>query len=234
MIDTGIWHINSDSGKNVLLPDFRVRGIHHLNAVILMYPHSDRIGGMATLIDHIPIDTIYNSGSQYNSGLFHRYLAEAKSYKIPVKALNTGDILRVDSSMRIFILAPDTSLPDNHSKVRPVVIKAVYGKTSILFAGDADSKSEKRLDTDYQNFLRSNILKVAHHGSKSHTSASFLKLVQPKAAIISVKIPNRYHYPDKTVTNRLLTSGAQIHYTGLEKALVFTSNGLKFRLKHWK
>lgn len=234
LIDTGIWHINSNSGKNVLLPDFRIRGIHRLDAVILMYPHADRIGGMATLINHIPMDTIFNSGFDYNSNLFHRYLAEAHSHNIPVKALKSGDILRTDPSVRLFILAPDTRIQNDHSKPKSVVLKVVYGRTSFLFAGDSDKKADKHLETLFGHFLHSGFLKVAHHGSNSGTTIPFLKLIQPNTAAISVKIPNRYHYPDKPVVNMLVSSGIRVHYTGLEKALVFTSDGLKIRQKHWK
>lgn len=234
LIDSGIWHTNSNSGKNVLLPDFQNRGIHHLDAVILMFPHADRIGGMNALINNIPINIIYNSGYEYDSRLFHRYLAAAKSHHIPIRSLHSGQILTIDPAIRIFVLAPDRQDHPNSSKPQSVVLKVRYGRTSFLFAGDSDEKSERRLEGDYVNFLDSDLLKVAHHGSKSRTTSSFLKVVRPKIAVISVGVPNRYHYPDKMVINRLLSSGTRVHYTGLEHALVFTSDGMKIRQVSWK
>lgn len=233
-IDTGVWHLYSNSGDKILVPELQAMGIRHIDAIILTHPHADHIGGVVSLIKHFSVDTIYNSGIPHKSKLYHRYLRLARVKHIPVKHLHRGYPLSIDSSIGLFVLSPGTHITSDKSYQHSIVLKVVYGQTSFLFTGDVEKPSEIHMDHIFGSFLESDLLKVAHHGSNTSSSSGFLKLVNPRIAVISAGHHNRYHLPDKTVINRIIKSGASIHYTSLEHALIFTSDGKHITEREWK
>ena len=87
------------------------------------------------------------------------------------------------------------------------------GDFSMFFTGDISTETEKKVTELADNELtgivkiRADILKVPHHGSKSASSETFLRTVDPKAALISAGIRNSYHHPSPVVTDRLESMG---------------------------
>ncbi|MDD2482624.1 MAG: MBL fold metallo-hydrolase, partial [Lutispora sp.] len=109
------------------------------------------------------------------------------------------------------ILAPNSSNYDetnNHS----IVIKLSHGNNSFLFTGDSESVSEKEM-IEKGFDLSADVLKVAHHASKSSTTQDFLDRVNPKYAVISVGYDNKYGHPDKAVVDRLKKKDIIIYRT---------------------
>jgi len=232
-IDTGVWHPYSNSGSKILVPEMRSMGIRHIDAVILTHPHADHIGGVISLMKSFPIDTIYNSGEPHNSHLYHHYIAMAKQEHIPVVKLYRGRILNIDPAIGMFVLAPGREISTSNVNVHSIVIKVVYGKTSILLTGDAEKQSEIRMDRIFGHFLDADLLKVGHHGSNTSSSANFLNLVTPKIAAVSVGLHNRYHLPDLPAIKRIIRSKAKIHFTSFEHALIFQSDGNRIIEQKW-
>ncbi|MEO9887175.1 MAG: DNA internalization-related competence protein ComEC/Rec2, partial [Balneola sp.] len=107
LIDAGVWSPGSNSGKQILLPFFKENNIQKLDAVFLSHPHADHIGGIKDLINEIDIDTIYNSGFEYESNLYRDYISLADSKDIPVVSLNAGTTIDIDESLLILVLGPE-------------------------------------------------------------------------------------------------------------------------------
>lgn len=112
----------------------------------------------------------------------------------------------------------------NEPNANSIVTRLDYGDFSMLLTGDAEDQTEQRL-LSKELELRATILKVAHHGSKYATSESFVKRVQPEAAIISDGEWNRYGHPAQTVLDRLKAANSKVYRTDLQGEITITSSG---------
>ena len=107
-----------------------------------------------------------------------------------------------------------------------IVLRMTYGKTSFLFTGDATEESENQI-LKRKWAIKSDVLKVGHHGSFSSTSAKFLKKVNPKYAVISCGEENKYSHPHEVVMKRLQNQGVKLYRTDKQGTIVVKSNGKK-------
>ena len=92
----------------------------------------------------------------------------------------------------------------------------IYNDFSILFTGDVEEIAEREIISKYQNnlsILESDILKVAHHGSKTSSIVEFLEIVKPQIALIGVGESNKFGHPSETVIDRLKVMNAEIYRT---------------------
>jgi competence protein ComEC len=119
---------------------------------------------------------------------------------------------------------PDAMSADRNS--HSLVLRLQWRRATLLFTGDADRAAESRLlDRLAAPGLRSQVLKVSHHGSEGATSAQWLAAIRPRVAVISCGRQNRYGHPHRNALARLAAAGARIHRTDLQGALVVESDG---------
>lgn len=122
------------------------------------------------------------------------------------------------------ILAPngeEYSSLNNHS----VVIKLVNGDNSFLFTGDAEELSEKEMLETNKKLLKSNVLKVGHHGSVTSTSQAFLDAVNPSVVVIMSETGNSYGHPHKEIMERLMKKNIEIYRIDLQGTMIMKSDG---------
>ena len=240
MIDTGRWSPGQNSARHPILPHLQREGIGRLEAIILSHPHADHIGGVTELIDSIPIHRIYDSGHNYNTQLYQNYRFKASNRGIPIHTARAGDIIPIDPAIRLFVYGP-ADLRGSASNPNPndysVVFELIYGKTEFLFMGDAGHVQEQRLLEHYGPLLKTDFLKVGHHGSRTSSSSRFLEAAAPRHAVVSLSKRNRYHHPHPEAVKRLRSSTANLYFTSLEGALQFRSDGhriLRHRWQNWR
>jgi competence protein ComEC len=109
-----------------------------------------------------------------------------------------------------------------------VVLRVVYGDSTLLLTGDAGFESEQRMIAAHQD-LSAQILKVGHHGSRYASGADFLALVHPQIALVSVAAQNSYGHPGKEAMDRLVAIGAKVFRTDQLGDLVWISDGGEWR-----
>jgi competence protein ComEC len=234
LYDTGIWSPSFDSGERTLIPELRASGVTRLDGVILSHPHADHIGGIISIMKHIPIDTIYQSPVTYDSGIYHRYMDLATEKGIPIRLLSSGDLIATDRSMPMLVLAPSDNIPASDPNNRSVVLQIRYGETGLLLTGDAEKEAEAFLVDTYGSFLESDLLKIGHHASRTSSTEPFLSMVNARKGAASLSINNRYDHPHPEATRRLMDSGIAVRYTSLEGAIIFKSNGRYYRHVPWR
>ncbi len=233
LIDTGTWSPDYNSGRSVILPHLKAEGIDKLDAVFLSHPHADHIGGIVDLIRETGIDTIYNSGFQYDSRLYATYLKEAAQKGIPVKPLGEGMSINIDPSMRIFVLGPAPGMRSTDPNQHSLILELIYGDTEFLFLGDAGKEQEDRLLKAFGSFVETDLLKVGHHGSRTSSSPELLTRAKARIAVVSLDITNRFGHPHPEAIRRIRQSGSELLFTSLEGALVFTSDGKRIQKSNW-
>lgn len=214
LIDAG----NNADGK-LLVDYFNSLGINHFDYVIGTHAHEDHIGGMDDIIDNFQIDHFYMPGVITTTKTFEDVLDSLDAKKIKFETPQIDSIINLgDLKISILYVGDDKTDLNNTS----IVLKLYYGDTSYLFTGDATSEVEKMI---INKDLKSDVLKVGHHGSQYSSSAKFIKEVSPKYSIISVGINNDYGHPKDVVLNKLNRINSTIYRTDRDGTILLKSDG---------
>ena len=200
-----------------------------LDLVMLTHPDEDHFRGLLGILDRYGVDMVLESGGVSENPLYlewERALEGEETHRITAaqgqaKDLGGGTWLQVLSPplRRIGGTGSDTN---NNG----VVLRLVYGGVSFLLTADIEAEAESRLVREGVP-LRSSVLKVPHHGSKTSTTAQFLAAVSPAAAVISAGADNQYGHPHREVTGRLEASlgGDRTYITAERGDIEFITDG---------
>ncbi len=240
LIDAGGRDAASDQGARTLLPHLERYGIGRLDAVVITHPHSDHLGGLPALLRGTSVGRVLHNGQPYTSTLYTETRHLLDSLGVPHRAVAAGDTLALDPSVRIEILAPEApAAPDDDANDASVVLRLVYDQTTFLFTGDAEAGAEQRLLARYGALLRSDVVKVAHHGSRTSSTPAFVSRAAPDTAraplaIVSVGPPSFFGLPDEEVLQRWHARGATVLTTVRQGALWLRSDGKSVRRVEWR
>lgn len=216
LIDTG-----PKNSSRQLLNYLKKIQVSSLDLLVITHPDFDHIGGIPTLLEKIPVKKILDSGKAHSTLTFIQYKQYVWNNIVPIQYAKEKMKLKVDPAIQIKVLNSGSEEKENNNA--SIVLHVTYGDMKFLLMGDTEETEEKRLSRKYD--LESTILKVAHHGSNSSSTTSFLNKVHPKVAVISAGRENDFHHPHLPVINRLLESGSDIYNTAKTGSIVFTTDG---------
>lgn len=167
-------------------------------------------------MENLKVDNIIISMQGKSSENFKKFVQIMSDKQINLIIVKKGDYVKIDNTSYFEILFPEEKLiNDNILNNNSIVAKFVTNNLTMLFTGDVEEIAEKRLNELYRNTnkLQADIIKVAHHGSKTSSILSFLELVNPKIALIGVGENNNFGHPNEGVLERIKKLGAQIYRT---------------------
>ena len=214
LIDAG----NNEDGVK-LVNYFNELGIKEFKYVFGTHPHEDHIGGMDDIINNFKIDNYYMPDKITTTKTFEDVLDALINNNLQYTILEKGDEFNLSSANFKVIYAGDETNDINDSSI---VLKLTYGNNSFLLTGDATSNVEKTLLNDD---IKSDVLKVAHHGSNYSSTDEFLDVVSPKYAVISVGKNNSYNHPSNSTLKKLNDRNIKLYRTDLDGTIKFTSDG---------
>ena len=207
LIDAG----NNDDGETVV-NYIKKLGISRLDYVIGTHPHEDHIGGLDNVIKSFDIGTIYMPKVQTNTKTFEDVLDAISAKNLKVTTPKIGDTFSVGkANCEVMSIGDDKSNLNTTS----IVIRMVYNDVSYMFTGDMETENESA-----RSWPQTDILKVAHHGSRTSSSEKFLKQIMPKIGIIQVGKDNSYSHPHDVVLKRLEKLGVEIYRNDLKQTIL--------------
>ncbi len=223
-----------DAAGRVIMPFLRQIGVSRIDVVITSHPHSDHMGSMHEILAEKDL----SFGELWVSGFIHptvsnkKMLAAAKRRKVPVHAPSIADLpikidLGPDVAFYILYGDPNAEDPNNSS----IIVKLIYGQISFLFTGDAEEREERACVVRWGNALKSDILKVGHHGSKTSSTATFLNQIKPEVAVISVGSYNTFGHPNPGALQKLQDIGAKIYRTDEHGSIFVFTDGRSYRVE---
>ena len=199
-----------DGGRDSrLLPLLADRGIRRIDAVVLTHAHPDHCGALPQLVEQFDVGAVWITPRKFTGDCAERLRDACTRSRTPLHFIRDGSQLTL-GAFTITALLADTNFrraPENNASV---VLRAETEGRRILLTGDIEKEAELVMaDRD----LRADILKVAHHGSRSSTSDAILDLITPRIAVISCGRRNLFGHPHPTVLERLNERGVRTFRT---------------------
>lgn len=219
LVDCG----SETTAKFELIPSLRRRGINRISALLLTHFQEDHAGGAVEVLESLKVGRLLVNSLSPDNELGRSVIAAARRMNVPIRKLALGDTISILKGVGCRVLWPPQSSGGDDNQ-ESIVLKVSYGEVDFLLTGDVGWKTERIL-FNAGDYLQSEILKVAHHGSRYSSRRFFLNRVRPRIALISCSAGNSYGHPTNRVVSDLEGMGCLIHRTDLQQAAVFASNG---------
>lgn len=194
--------------------------IDSLDAFVMTHPDADHIGGAASVISNVAIDTVYWNGMEKDTKTFSNMKNELFYHNITPVVPKAGDTFDF-GTCQAEVLAPIRSHEDANDM--SIVLQVTCGETKFLFTGDAEADEEGDMANVYGDRLKSDVYKVGHHGSSTASNEPFLSYVNPTYAVISCGKDNDYGHPHKEVMDKL--QNTTVFRTDLQGDIILSSDG---------
>lgn len=246
LIDTGDDKYYEDGKKGKentqLLSELQKLKIDHIDTLVMTHAHADHIGKADKVIAQYGVKELVYNGIPSTSKYFINALKAAKANGTQQVKVKAGDVLDFGNGVSFEIVSPSQSLIDEDTAAikakkkvdvnnESVVGRLTFGNFAMLFTGDAEGPVEKDMVASYGKKLKCQVLKAGHHGSKTSSTAEFLKLVQPESVVMSLGANNQYGHPHEALLNRLQKQGIKnIYRTDANGTITIVSDGSSYSI----
>ena len=219
-----------DIGEDVVSPYLWQRSIRYLDVVALTHAHEDHIGGLAALLENFHVRELW-TGATPDSLSWNTLRASAARHGVKVVTMSGGHRLSYGGT-RIEILGPppDYVPADSPKNNDSLAMRVTFGANSFLLTGDMEKQIESELAGDGV-LAPVDVLKVAHHGSRTSSTPAFLDLVRPAFAVISAGYENSYGHPHPDVLARLSERRVAVFRTDRDGLVSIRSDGRRIRVE---
>jgi competence protein ComEC len=192
----------------------------YIDMVILSHPQLDHFGGLIPILERYKVGVFVWNGEATNDKSWEDLTKLIANYKVAAVSVAKGDIIRYAGS-NFEVLAPSAGSISANPNDDSIIVRLSSNGTSALFTGDATAFLEQYVAAN--NVIRSDILKVSHHGSKTSSTADFLSAVMPRVAVIEVG-KNTYGHPAPAALQRLFAVRASVYRTDKDGTVHLKAN----------
>lgn len=203
----------------------------YIDIVLLTHPEADHLNGLIEIIKRYNVGAIITTGIVRDTSQYKEWMKIIEQKNIPLYIAQKGGVIDFGNDIGLNILYPFDNIfgqklsdSNNYS----IVSRLVYKNFDLLLTGDIEKSIENKLINSGAD-LKSDILKIAHHGSKTSTGEEFLKAVNALVAVIEVGKDNKYGHPHPEVLDRL--KNLAVFTTGKNGNIEILSDGERFLVK---
>jgi competence protein ComEC len=213
-----------DPGEDIVSPYLWSRGIKTIDVVVLTHAHEDHLGGLGAILDNFHVGEFWHAPTP-ETPEYVALLEKLAKQHIPVRTLYTGDTLaRGNTSTRVLWPPRQRPLLRSPSNDDSLVMRIGTDGVNFLLPGDAGRDVERQLLAAGVP-LASQVLKVAHHGSRSSSSSEFIARVAPRVAVISTEAGGAGNLPNPATLEVLHNAGARVFETAIDGATTVQCTG---------
>jgi competence protein ComEC len=214
-------------GETVVSEYLWWRGLSEIDYVLATHADADHIDGLNDVLKNFTVRAALVGRAPANDPEFAKFAQTIAETRTHLEIIHAGDVIRFgEVEVTVLWPPPDGMGSDNNDSV---VLRLRFGERSILLTGDIEKAAEQSLLTSTQ--LKTDVVKVPHHGSKTSSTADFVHATKPAFAIISVGRNSMFGHPHKDVVDRWQANGATVLTTGNSGTITVTTNGHDLWLK---
>lgn len=221
LIDCG----NKLGGEEVV-QYLKAMGVEKIDIFVMSHPHADHIGGFISIAEEFPIGRVYTNGHEYDSATYNNAMAKVKELGIPSKALAEGDSFMFGEHVEVKVYGPapgdmeEVAAGYQDANDGSLAMRITYGKSSFWSSGDLYVSGEQKIIEKYGAELRSDVLKMNHHGKDTSNGKKFVQNMSAKIAVGMFD-----SIGSKTVALRFKAAGAKVFYTPCDGAIRISTAG---------
>ena len=223
VFDTGAAYAGGFSATEaVLLPYLRRRGIQKIDTLIVSHADNDHAGGFRVLTNNVQVKHVLASNLEQIESV-----PSVSKYEV----CHAGQMWS-SGGVVFSVLSPGSGSPQGGNN-RSCVLRIDNGTYSVLLTADIELATERWLVTS-QASTSADFLLVPHHGSKTSSSAEFLKSVGARRAILSVGYASRYGHPHQDVMNRYENANVDVVSTADSGSILLKINNNNWSLEEYR
>ena len=218
-------------GETVVSQFLWEKGYSQIDYILATHADADHIQGLSDVAKNFKVRGAMFGRTPLKNAEFSALFEILQKRDTPLVKISRGDVINFDAA-RIEVLypekddAPEAISDNNHS----VVLRLIYGERAFLLTGDIEKKAENDL-LNAPEYVRSDVVKVAHHGSRTSSTPAFVEATRAKLVIIPVGRESPFGHPHQEVLERWTNSGAKIVTTGMRGTVSISTDGKDLQLK---
>ena len=211
-------------GKEILKPYLLKNGVKKADGAFVTHMHQDHYKGIAELCREGMVEKLFIY--EGNRSEEKEIVKETGIRKENIVYLKKGDLIKLGEDTSAEVMWPETAqkhaedLKNDDENEVSLILKVNIGEVSFMATGDVNSSCHEELVKAHKDRLSTDILKVAHHGSKYSYSESFTKFSFPRYAVFQVG-ENTYGHPNEEVLEKYEDKGIEIYRNDEDGAIGF-------------
>jgi competence protein ComEC len=207
------------------------RGLDRVDYIVATHADADHIDGLSDIMRNFRVRAAFVGRAPAYDAEYRRFAAIASEAGVPIHVIGRGDTLQL-GGVSIEVLWPErTATANAPSRNDDSVVHSLrFGERAFLLTGDIEKAAEAAL-VQSQSALKSDVVKVAHHGSKTSSTEGFVNATAPGYAIISVGLNSIFGHPHQEVVERWRASGARILITGRRGTITVSTDGKDLKIE---
>ncbi|WHH60437.1 DNA internalization-related competence protein ComEC/Rec2 [Petroclostridium sp. X23] len=216
-----------DIGRNIVIPYLLKKGVMQIDMAVVSHYHDDHAEGILSIMEEMPVKLLLLPQRKNVNSLMQRLIKTAQQHNVPVYNIEKGTFIDMGKGITMEALYPDVnqvdSYPEDEENNRSLVLALRHEALRFLFTGDIEKEAESYLIRQGIG-LKTDVIKVPHHGSDTSLTDDFLTALAPKYAVISVG-RNSFGHPAEVVLERLMHNHVKVYRTDINGTITFVSDG---------